>query len=586
MRVKVAKSKNTENYYVIKSVRQGEKTTSKVVARLGNREEIREKIGKDADVMEWAKEQAARLTRQEKERTRKVARSYDPTKLVSDKRREFLGGNVFIERIMRELGVPKLCRSIAGKTKITYDLWPIVSALAAARVLEPGSKASACELAGALVEQPAIERHHVYRALDVLSGSCDLILSELYKASEKLTRRKKKVLYFDCTNFFFEIEKEDDFRKYGPSKERRPNPIVEMGMFMDADGVPLTFCMAPGNKSEQLLMTPLEQKIIDDFGIDKLCVCTDAGLSSMANRRFNSQGGRHFVTATSIKKMKQDLKGWALDRAGWSVAGSKKTFRIDDVEEKVEAGSLDGKIKDMTFYKVKPVREKDKDTGEWFDQTVVVTFSFKHRDYQKSIRDAQIERARRAIAKDASRMERKGANDFRRLVKRTAVTAEGEVAKTQVYAIDEDAIAEEERYDGFYALATSFEDLDVSDLLRVNAQRWQIEECFRIMKTEFAARPVYLSREERIRAHFLTCFIALLVYRIIEKKLGDRYTCCEIIDTLRSMRFEKIEGEGWAPLYARTEITDALHAAFGFRTDYEIVPNADMRRIYRHGKNR
>lgn len=260
--------------------------------------------------MAWAKEQAAKLTRQEKERTRKVVRNYDPTKLVSGKRREFLGGNVFIERVMRELGVPKLCRSIAGKTKITYDLWPIASALAAARVLEPGSKASACELAGTLVEQPAIERHHVYRALDVLSGSCDLILSELYKASEKLTRRKRKVLYFDCTNFFFEIEKEDGFRKYGPSKEHRPNPVVEMGMFMDADGMPLTFCMAPGNESEQLLMTPLEQKIIDDFGIDKLCVCTDAGLSSMANRRFNSQGGRHFVTATSVKKMKQDLKEW------------------------------------------------------------------------------------------------------------------------------------------------------------------------------------------------------------------------------------------------------------------------------------
>ena len=585
MRVKVTKSKNSEQYYVIKSVRQGKKTTTKTVEKLGSRAEIEAKIGKGQDVMAWAKARAEELTRQEKERRRKVSRSYDPSRFIGEDRREFLGGNVFVERVLRELGAVGLCERIEAGSKATYKLWPIMSALVAARILEPGSKASACVLAPSLVEQPPIKRHQVYRALEALNASSDLIQSELYKATKKLVGCKKSVLYFDCTNFFFEIEREDDFRRYGPSKEHRPSPIVEMGLFMDAEGMPLAFCMAPGNTNEQLLMTPLEEKIIKDFGIEKLCVCTDAGLSSLANRRFNSQGLRHFITATSIKKMKKDLRDWALDPAGWSAFGSEQTFNLDEISNALEEGTLASSVKNTTFYKTRPVREKDKETGEWFDQTLLVTFSFKHRDYQRSVRNTQIKRAKRAIEKDSSRLERKGTNDFRRLVKRTSVTPEGEVAERQVLTIDEEVVAKEARFDGFYALATSFEDFDAVDLLRVNARRWQIEECFRIMKSEFEARPVYLSREERIRAHFLTCFVALLVFRIIERRLNDKFSCTEIIDTLRFMHFEKIEGEGWAPLYARTPVTDALHEAFGFRTDYEIISASDMRRIFRHGKN-
>ena len=583
MKVSYSKSKNAESIYIVKSFREGKKTSSKVVERLGTRAELEKKLGPGIDVDEWARERARKLTEQEKARTRKIARSYDPTKKAFGTRL-FCGGNIFVERVLHELGVPVLCREVSAETKASFDLWPIVSALISARILEPGSKRAACELAKRLVGQPEIELHHTYRALELLNGACDLIQERLFETSEKLVGRKKRVLYFDCTNFYFEIEHEDDFRKYGPSKEHKPNPIVEMGMFMDADGMPLSFCVAPGNKSEQLLMTPLEEKIISDFGIEKLCVCTDMGLSSMANRRFNSQGERHFVTATSIKKMKKDLKEWALDPSGWSTAGSKKTFDIDEVSRKLEDGTLDERVRGATFYKVRSVRERDKETKEWFDQTIVVTFSFRHRDYQRSIRGAQIERAKKAIAADSSRMERKGSNDFRRLVKRTSVTAEGEVAERRVYQIDEAAVAKEARYDGFYALATSFEDLDVADLLRVNAQRWQIEECFRIMKTEFGARPVFLQREDRIRAHFLTCFIALLVYRIIEKRLGGKFTCCQIIDTLKAMMFEDIRGEGWAPLYEPNKVTDALHEAFGFRTDYEIIPYKSMRKIFSKGE--
>lgn len=586
MRVKVTKSKNSEQYYVIKSVRRGKKTTTKTVEKLGSRKDIEDKIGKGEDVLAWAKARADELTRQEKERTRKIIRSYDPTRLASDTPREYLGGNVFIERVLRDLGVDKLCERIEDCTKARYRLWPIVSALVAARILEPGSKASACVLASSLIEQPFIESHQVYRALEVLNAQTDLIQSELYKATQKLIGRKKSILYFDCTNFFFEIESEDDFRKYGPSKEHRPNPIVEMGLFMDAQGMPLAFCMAPGNVNEQLLMAPLEKKIISDFGVEKLCVCTDMGLSSLAHRRFNSQRSRHFISATSIKKMKRSLQDWAVDPDGWSAIGTEKHFNLDELSERLAKATADSAMKDATFYKIRSVREKDKDTNEWFDQTLVVTFSFKCQAYQRAIRGGQIERAVRAIEKDPTRLDRKGTNDFRRLIKRTSLTPEGEVAQRQIYAIDEQAVAKEERFDGFYALATSFEDFDVADLLHVNSQRWQIEECFRIMKTEFEARPVFLSREDRIRAHFLTCFIALLVFRIIEKRLDNKFSSSKIIDTLRSMRFERIEDEGWAALYARTSVTDALHEAFGFRTDYEIILSADMRKIFRHGKNR
>ena len=592
MKVQVSRSKNACSYYITKGFRDPRtgKPTTKVVERLGNEEAIRAKIGPDADIMEWCRARADELEEQERARTRKVAVAYDPTVLIAPgERRAFNCGYLFLQDAYCSLGLPAECARIAAERRFAYDLDAVLSRLVYGRVLEPGSKRATCEFARELVEPPGFEPHHVYRALEVLAAESEAIQAALYRASEAQSHRRTGVLYYDCTNFFFEIEAEDGFRMYGHSKQHQPLPLVQMGMLMDADGMPLAFDVQPGNESEQGTLTPLEEKVMADFGISKFVVCTDAGLASLSNRQFNSRGERHFVTTQSLKKLKSHLRKWALSAGGWRVAGSDGLFDIGEVQALADDPETDEAtrkaLRSATFYKVRRVKEKDAD-GEWFEQNLISTFSIRYRDYRRAVRQGQLDRAARAIADGRAKRHRKGPNDPMRFAKRTSVTDAGEVAATDVWEIDEEKVAEEAAYDGFYGLATSLDADDVPGILKVAAGRWEIEECFRIMKDEMEARPVYLSREDRIRAHFLTCFVALLVFRIVEKRLDGAFTCPQIVDALRSMEVERVRGEGWRPLYTRTEVTDALHEAFGFRTDYEIVPEAAMRDIIRQTRRR
>ena len=592
MKVQVSRSKNACSYYITKGFRDPEtgKPTTKVVEKLGNEDAIRAKIGPDADVMEWCRARADELEEQERARTRKVTVSYDPTALVpAGERRAFNCGYLFLQDAYCSLGLPAECARIAAGRRFEYDLDAVLSRLVYGRVLEPGSKRATCEFAEELVEGPGFEPHHAYRALEVLAAESEAIQAAVYRAGEAEAHRRTGVLYYDCTNFFFETEAEDGFRMYGHSKQHQPLPLVQMGMLMDADGVPLAFDVQPGNESEQGTLTPLEEKVMADFGISRFVVCTDAGLSSLANRRFNSRGERHFVTAQSLKKLKAHLRKWALAGDGWRVAGSDELFDIGEVQALADDPGTDAATRRalgaQTYYKVRRVKEEDGEGG-WFEQNLISTFSIKYRDYQRAVRQGQLDRAARAIADGRAKRHRKGPNDPMRFAKRTSVTAQGEVAAADVWEIDGERVAEEAAYDGFYGLATSLDADDVPGIVKVAAGRWEIEECFRIMKDEMEARPVYLSREDRIRAHFLTCFLALVVYRDVERRLGGAFTCPQIIDTLRGMRMERVRGEGWRPLYVRTEVTDALHEAFGFRTDYEIVPDASMKEIVRKTRRR
>ena len=592
MKVQVSKSKNACSYYITKGFRDPKtgKPTTKVVERLGNEAAIRAKIGPDADIMEWCRARAGELEEQERARTRKVTVAYDPTALIAEgERRAFNCGYLFLQDAYCSLGLPAECARIASGRRFEYDLDDVLSRLVYGRVLEPGSKRATCEFAEELIEGPGFEPHHVYRALEALADESEAIQAAVYRASEAGAHRRTGVLYYDCTNFFFEIEEEDGFRMYGPSKQHQPLPLVQMGMFMDAEGMPLAFDVQPGNESEQGTLTPLEEKVMVDFGISKFVVCTDAGLSSPSNRQFNSRGERHFVTTQSLKKLKAHLRKWALAEDGWRVAGSEELFDIGEVQAladdpEADAGTCKA-LRSQTFYKVRRVKEKDGEGG-WFEQNLISTFSIKYRDYTRAIRQGQLDRAARAIADGRAKRHRKGPNDPMRFAKRTSATGAGEVAETDVWETDEAKVAEEAAYDGFYGLATSLDACDVPGILKVAAGRWEIEECFKIMKDEMEARPVYLSRKDRIRAHFLTCFLALVVYRTVERRLGGAFSCPQVIDTLRGMRMERVRGEGWRPLYVRDGVTDALHEAFGFRTDYEIVPEASMKEIIRATKRR
>lgn len=586
MKVQVTRTKSSETYYVAKTYRDREtgRSTSKIVRRLGTRAELERELPAGTDVMAWARDEARRMTEEERGLTRRVTVSYDPTRQMEPgARHAFNCGYLFLQDIYSKLGLAEICRDIQARGKAGYDLDAILSRLVYGRILEPSSKRATFEFSRELIERPAFEAHQVYRALGVLAESSEEIQRRVFESSRGLVRRRCRTLYYDCTNYYFEITEEDGFRRYGPSKEHRPNPIVGMGLMMDGDGLPVAFDLYPGNESEQPTLVPLEERLEGDFKLSRFIVCTDAGLSSTANRAHNSRGELQFVTTISLKGQRREVRDWARDPGGWSCAGEAGTFDLGQVRKAADDPLTPERTRQAllskTFYKTMWTSLRDPATGEELGQNLIVTFSLRYRAYQRSVREAQVERARRACEDGTAKRRRKGPKDPMRFVSSASVTAEGEVAERTVLSVDQARVDEEASWDGLYGLATSLDDEDVPGIVRVASGRWEVEECFRIMKGEFRARPVYLSRRDRIEAHFLTCFLALLVYRILERRLGNRYTCPEIVDALRGMRMEEVKGEGWRPLYVRTELTDALHEAFGFRTDFEIVPQGQMRKI-------
>ena len=569
MRLQISKSKNASSLYVTKSIYVNGVSTSKVVEKLGTYDELKEKLNGE-DPIEWAKAYVAELTRKEKEEKREVMVRYSPAKQIDkDEQKTFNGGYLFLQQIYHQLGLSKISKVISDKYKFTYNLDSVLSRLVYSRIIFSASKLATCEQSRLFMEQPEFELQHVYRSLEVLAKESDYIQSELYKNSLKICDRNKGILYYDCTNYFFETEQEDGLRQYGVSKEHRPNPIVQMGLFMDGDGFPLAFCINKGNTNEQVTLKPLEKKIISDFGLSRFVVCTDAGLASVANRKFNDIQDRAFITTQSIKKLKASLRKWALDPTGWKMSGSDVLYDLTELNE-------DSNL-DLTFYKERWIKEKD------LEQKLIVTFSTKYQKYQQSIRNRQVERAQKVIDTNPGKLKKCNSNDYKRFISKSHCTENGEVAENESYSINTDLIAGEAAYDGFYAVCTNLDD-DASAIIKVNQRRWEIEESFRIMKSEFKARPVYLQRDDRIEAHFTTCFISLMIYRILEKKLGEKYTCHDIVTGLRDMNFFEITGEGYLPTYTRTDLTDDLHDAFGFRTDYQIVNTKQMKKIFKDTK--
>lgn len=571
MRLSIKKTSAATRLYAIKSTYDPatRKTSSKVVAKLGTAEEIMEREGVSYDeAIEHARGVVAKMTAGDKEQRQAVAVCFHPDRIVGkDARRRANAGYLFPKKICSELGIREICGRVAQKSHTEFDLGEITETLVLGQMLCPSSKRSIYSWAQNLIEAPAYSEHQAYRALSLLSEHSDDVQAALYKSSSRLHKRKTGVLYYDCTNYFFEIEQadEDGERQYGISKEHRPNPIVQMGLFMDTDGIPLAFRITPGNLNEQKTLLPLEKTIIKDFKESRFVVCTDAGLASRENRKFNAYGERSFVVVQPIKKMKGELKDWALGRDGWRLSGSDEIYHLHEVDEVKHYNDI--------FHKERWVKDDD-----GFSQRYIVTFSFKYMEYQRSIREGQVERAAKSTKRGAASIERRNQNDPARFVKLTHITGEGEIADKSVAALDEGRINAEALFDGFSCIATTLEDKP-KDIIAINKRRWQIEECFRIMKTEFKARPVYLSRPERIRAHFLVCFMALLVYRLMEVRIDHALTCKELLSTLSGMDMVELAGEGWIPAYARTDRTDAIHEAFGFRTDYEIITNRKMRTI-------
>ena len=555
-------------YYAV-SIRKGKKTTSKNVRRIGRLSELKKEY---TDPIAHFRAEAKRLT----DEGRSESSFEIPANLMLDpmKKRRVMLGYIFPQSVYYSLGLDMVMRGIRNESKATYDFNRIMRDLIIGRVLSPLSKSSTYEKAFSFPEPPDYDLQHVYRSLSLMAKNFDLIEEKAFKGMKKYADVDTSVTYYDCTNFYFEIEEEDGFRTYGKSKENRPNPIVQMGLFLDRNGLPISMCINPGRTNEQKTMIPLEKLMAERFGIEKFVVCADCGLSGKRNLRFNSTENHGFVVTKSLKKVSEDVRARLMGDGGWKRFGdaSGRLYSLKEIRE-------DANLRDVIFYH----DERFAMGSDGFEERIVTTYCGRLREYQRSVRERQLQRAMELVRQGKIR---KGVNqnDVRRFIVVDSVTENGEVAEKKVFSIDRERFEEESEYDGFYAVTTDLDD-DPGEIIRINRGRWEIEESFRIMKSDFDGRPVFVSREDRIRAHFLTCYLAFMIFRIIEQKLnkGDvRYTDPEILRTLRD--YEAIDAENFYVGAMEGKAVRALESTFGLVGSMTALSKAQFRRLVARSK--
>ena len=584
MRLKKTVTKSNTTYCIIMDYKNlnGKRSTS-VFEALGNDNDLVKRFGKE-NTMNKVQEYINSLNKMIKENKElPVKLLLDPNKQIEkDVNRTFFSGHIFLRKIYYQLGIDKICKEIKKKYHFTFDINSVVECLIFARIIWPSSKLSTYEQSKKFIGNYDFDLQHVYRTLTYLAKEMDYIQKGLFNYSNKVIDRNYKVIYYDCTNFFFYTE-ENDFQRYGISKQHQPLPLVQMGLFMDADGYPFAMNINPGNTSETKTMIPSEEKFLKDFDMKgkNIIVCTDAAMSSDDIKRFNVKDGRGFVITQSIKKLSDDLQKYALDKKGWRKVGN-----IEDIYD-LEKIANDKKSKEENYETIF-YKEIECET-KLVKQTLIITFSFKYQEYQNKIKQHQFDRAIKLVeetnrknknTKDNEKIKiSKNPNDPKRFIKETRTTDTGEIACNIEYMVDQEILEEEQKYSGLYGITTNLIN-DTQTVIKVLHNKWEIEESFRIMKEEFDTGTVYLSREDRIKGHFITCYLSLFIYRYLEHQLNDKYTVYEIVKKLQEMKMLELKGKGFVPLQARDDLTDDLHAFLGLNTDTEIITYKKIKEIY------
>ena len=586
MRLKKTVTKSNTTYCIIMDYTNldGKRSTC-VYEALGNDDNLKERFG-TKNTLDKVQEYISSLNQTVKDNKElPVIITLDPNKQIEKNiNRSFFSGHIFLRKIYYELSIDKICNKIAEKYNFTFDINSVVECLVFAIIIWPSSKLSTYEQSRKFIGNYNFDIQHVYRTLSYLAKEIDYIQTELFNYSNKVIKRNYKVIYYDCTNYFFYTE-ENDFQKYGISKQHQPLPLVQMGLFMDADAYPFAMNINPGNTSESKTMIPNEEKFLKDFNMNmkNIIVCTDSAMSSDEIKAFNVKDGRGFVITQSIKKLSNELQDYCLDRSGWRILGNlKDIYNLDDIEKNEV---LRKKHYETIFYKEIECETKS------VNQALIVTFSFKYKDYQHNIKLHQFERAQKLVEKvnqknktankknDIEKIKiTKNQNDPKRFVKEIRTTDSGEVAGNIQYLVDKEIFDNEEKYNGLYGITTNLIN-DTKTIVKIIKNKWEIEESFRIMKEEFDTGTVYLSREDRIKGHFITCFLALFIYRRLEHLLNDKYTVYQIVDKLQEMKMLEHKGKGFEPIQNRDDLTDDLHRFFGLNTDTEIITYKKMKKI-------
>lgn len=588
-------------YFVQKGYRNGKKTTTKNIARIGKHSEL---LLITDDPLAYAKEQVARYNEEEKNGRVSMEVKIDfneKIKITNDLVSSTTNLNIgyfFLQKIYHDLELSSFFRNVTSDSRITFDPNLINRFLTFARILEPDSKLGTYDHREHYYENPDFDYVHILRTMDILQEHYDGYISWLFEKSNSIVKRNTSVCYYDCTNYYFETEQQDEdyvdevtgeiikgLRKYGPSKQHQPAPLVEMGLFMDAYGIPLSMCITSGSDNEQTTAIPLEKQLTKMFRGRRFIYCADAGLGSLNIRNFNSMGGRAFIVTQSIKKLSDTLKQAVFNDYEYRLLSSNDPVSIADLKsfDKHDPDMLElykdkaykvlsaDKAFDLGFQEEKVCkdgRKRNVKAKVLVPQKIIVTFSRKMMEYQRSVRSRQIERAKKLLKNLDPETYKKGPHDVTRFIKRTSSTKSGETA-TDLYEINQSVIEEEEKYDGYYAVATNLDD-PAKEIIQINSQRYRIEDCFRVMKSNFSARPVYHQKRERIIAHFMICYTALLIYRLLEKKLdqhGTHFTVENIVETLRNMEVANLEDMCYMSTYTCSQVCTALNAAFGLELD-------------------
>lgn len=594
-------------YYIQQGFRNGKKTTTKNIKRLGKHSEL---LLITDDPLEYAKNEVKKMNEEYRSGRSEFVVTMDfneripSTDSPCSNSTSLNIGYLYLKDIYAKLNLSDFFKSVSSDRKITYDCNKICQFLTYARILNPASKYGTYDKLDTYYEKPQVEYQHMIRFLDILDRNSDQYLKHLFDNSENIVKRDTSVMYYDCTNYFFETEKPDEeivdevtgeiilgLRQFGISKENKTSPIVEMGLIMDSRGIPISMCIHPGNTNEQLTAVPLEKEVIKMTGNKKFIYCADAGLGSYNIRKFNDMGGRAYIVTQSVKKLGQEIKDIVFNDSNYRLLSNDDAITLKEMRtfNKKDANNLS--LYNDFAYKVIPANTA-MDTGLYEEkvykngrtkkvkakgtlhQYIIVTFSRKMMEYQRTIRERQLERAKKLLRLKDPEKIKKGPNDIRRFLKNTS-------SDTANYVLDMDKIHEEEKYDGFYAVATNLDD-SAKDILAVAQNRYKIEDCFRIMKTNFDARPVFLRKPERIRAHFLICYTALLIYRLMECKLDDNLThvtTSNLIKTLRNMNVVNMDDMYYKSIYSGSQALDALERCFELQLNRKYYRPSDLNKI-------
>ena len=600
-------------YFIQMGFRNGKKTSTRNVKRIGKHSEL---LAISPDPLAYAKEEVRKYNEAYKSGKAELSirinfdEKLSAANYVASKSTILNIGYFVLQKIYQDLKLSDFFKEVQEDSKVAFNCNDINRFLTFARILDPRSKRGTFDKLDTYFEQPSFEYQHILRFMDILEENYDSYLEHLFLSSENIMPRNTSVCYFDCTNYYFETEQEDDdfvdevtgevlrgFRKYGPSKQHQPSPLVQMGLFMDGNGIPISMCINPGCDNEQKLAIPLERKITKMFKGKPFIYCADAGLGSLNIREYNSFGGRAFIVTQSVKKLSETLQEAVFNDFGYrrlsddspvAIRYMKEfdrfnkdnlplyndvAYKVIDVDSPVDVGLYEERV-------FKNGNSKMVKSKAVVKQRIIVTFSRKMMEYQRSIRNAQIERARYIIEHRSVEEIKKGPHDVTRFIRRVSVDKNGEKA-SDYYKLDQDVIEREERYDGYYAVATNLED-SAKSILAINARRCKIEDCFRVLKTNFRARPVYHSNRNRIIAHFMICYTALLIYRLLENRLdqyGTHYTTEDILTTLRNMNVVNMNDMYYMAAYTKSKVCTALNAIYGMRLDNKNHAPKDLHKI-------